>query len=33
MISAPMPVVEPIHSPTMAPITAVEAAIFSAENR
>ena len=33
MISAPMPLVEPIHSPTMAPITAVEAAIFSAENR
>lgn len=26
-----MPVVEPIHSPTIAPMTAVEAAIFSAE--
>src|SRR5258706_15735943 len=33
MISAPMPLVEPIHSPTTAPITDVDAAIFSAENR
>jgi hypothetical protein len=33
MISAPMPVVVPIHSPTIAPMTEVEAEIFSAENR
>src|SRR5258708_38452819 len=33
MISAPIPEVEPIHSPTMAPITDVEAEIFRAENR
>src|SRR5207302_3200769 len=33
MMSAPMPRVEPIHSPTTAPITDVDAAIFNAENR
>ena len=33
MISAPMPRVEPIHSPTTAPITDIDAAIRSAENR
>ena len=31
MIRAPMPTVEPIHSPTIDPITAVEAAILRAE--
>src|SRR4030095_10364886 len=33
MISAPMPRVEPIHSPTTAPITDVDVAILSAEKR
>ena len=33
MMSAPMPVVAPIHSPTIAPMTEVAAAILSAANR
>ncbi len=33
MISAPMPCCEPIHSPTIAPTTELEAAMRSAENR
>ena len=33
MINAPSPTFAPIHSPTIAPITQVVEAIFSAENR
>src|SRR6185369_12358803 len=33
MISAPMPRVAPIHSPTTAPMTAIDAEMRSAENR
>ena len=33
MIMAPMPAVAPTHSPTTAPITHIDAAMRSAENR